>query len=113
MPEVVRSCTLCGSNRSAQFDQRTFRGQEVKNRICLDCGLVYQSPRMTEAESAAFYAEEYRLLQEGSLDPTASNVAIQNARTLSLYNFIQPVLPALFRHLDIGCSTGILLRHFQ
>jgi SAM-dependent methyltransferase len=113
MPEVVQTCILCGSDRSTPFDQRTFRGREVKNRVCLDCGLVYQSPRMTQAESVAFYAEEYRLLQEGSLDPTTRNAAIQKARASSLFNFIQPALPALSRHLDIGCSMGILLQYFQ
>jgi len=113
MPEDVRTCTLCGSDCSAPFDHRFFRTWEVNNRVCLNCGLVYQSPRMTEAEAAAFYADEYRLLQEGSTDPTARNMAIQNARALSLYNFIKPVLRAVSRHLDIGCSTGILLQHFQ
>ena len=53
MPEDVRTCTLCGSDRSVQFDQRSFRGRKVFNRVCLNCGLVYQSPRMTEAESQA------------------------------------------------------------
>ena len=113
MPENVRTCILCGSDRSAPFDQRSFHGRQVTNRICLDCGLVYQSPRMTEAEAAAFYAEEYRLLQEGSADPTARNMSVQNARAASLYDFVQPVLPAVSRHLDIGCSMGILLQHFQ
>jgi len=113
MPEDVRTCTLCGSDRSAPFDHRSFRGRDVNKRVCLDCGMVYQSPRMTEAETAAFYTDEYRLLQEGSTDPTARNVTIQNARASSLYNFIKPVLHAISRHLDVGCSMGILLQHFQ
>lgn len=113
MPENVTSCALCGSTRSAPFDRRTFRGRPVANRICLDCGLVYQSPRMTAAESAAFYAEEYRLLQEGSADPTARNVAAQNARAASLVGFVRPVVSSVSRHLDIGCSLGILLQQVQ
>jgi SAM-dependent methyltransferase len=113
MPEDVQICILCGSDRSAPFDQRSFREHSVTNRICLGCGLVFQSPRMTAAESAAFYAEEYRLLQEGSVDPTARNMAVQEARAKSLLGFSRPILPALARHLDIGCSLGILLQHFQ
>jgi len=113
MPEDVRTCTLCASNRSALFDQHSFHGRQVINRICVNCGLVYQSPRMTEAETAAFYADEYRLLQEGSTEPTARNVSIQNARAASMYDFVQPVLSTISRHLDIGCSMGILLQHFQ
>jgi SAM-dependent methyltransferase len=113
MPEDVRTCILCGSDRSAPFDHRSFRGRSVTNRVCLNCGLVYQSPRMTVAESAAFYAEEYRLLQEGSTDPTARNVTVQKARAASLYEFVRPIIPSASRHLDIGCSLGILLQHFQ
>jgi len=113
MPEVVRTCILCGSDRSAPFDHRFFHGQDVNNRVCLDCGLVYQSPRMTEAEIDVFYTEEYRLLQEGSADPTSRNITIQNARASSLHDFVLPVLPTISHHLDIGCSMGILLQKFQ
>ncbi|MDI6770082.1 MAG: class I SAM-dependent methyltransferase [Anaerolineales bacterium] len=112
MPEDVLICPLCGSGRSQFFDRREFRGQVVTNRLCQECGLVYQSPRMTEAESAAFYAEEYRLLYEGSSDPTARNVTVQRARAESLFTFARPVVEKVARHLDIGCSLGILLQRF-
>jgi len=113
MPEIVTKCPLCASDRSLPFDRREFHGCLVENRICRDCGLVFQSPRMTEAETAVFYANEYRLLQEGSTTPTARNVSIQNARAALLYDFIQPVLSSVSRHLDIGCSLGILLLRFK
>ena len=112
MSEIVKSCPLCGGENSRHFDQRKFRGQMVINRICQGCGLVYQSPRMTEAESAAFYAEEYRLLYEGSTDPTARNVTVQRARAESLFTFARPLVEKVARHLDIGCSLGILLQRF-
>jgi len=112
MPEDVLNCPLCGSDRSKYFDRREFRGQVVTNRLCQECGLVYQSPRMTDAESAAFYAEEYRLLYEGSTDPTARNVTVQRARAESLLTFARPVVEKVARHLDIGCSLGILLQRF-
>jgi SAM-dependent methyltransferase len=113
MPETVNHCPLCSSSRSRLFDKRRFHGIEVINRVCLNCGLVYQSPRMTEKESTAFYAEEYRILQEGSVDPTAHNVAVQKERAISLVEFIRPMVPAVSRHLDIGCSLGILLQHIK
>jgi 2-polyprenyl-3-methyl-5-hydroxy-6-metoxy-1,4-benzoquinol methylase len=113
MTEEVRACLLCGSDRSVLFDQRVFRGRSVTNRLCLDCGLVYQSPRMSEAELTAFYAEEYRRLQEGSADPTVRNITVQRQRAASLEAFLRTQVTAVSRHLDIGCSLGILLRHFQ
>ncbi|MCX6035438.1 MAG: class I SAM-dependent methyltransferase [Chloroflexi bacterium] len=113
MPEDVRTCILCGSDRSAPFDLRSFRGRKVTNRICLNCGLVYQSPHMTEAESAAFYADEYRLFQEGSVYPTARNINVQKGRAGVLHDFTRATIPSISRHLDIGCSVGALLQHFQ
>jgi 2-polyprenyl-3-methyl-5-hydroxy-6-metoxy-1,4-benzoquinol methylase len=113
MPEDIRTCMVCGSERSAPFDQRSYRGHRLTYRICQHCGLVFQSPRMTEAESTAFYAEQYRLLQEGSRDPTARNRKAQTGRAASLLRFAQAEIPSVKRHLDIGCSLGVLLQHFQ
>jgi 2-polyprenyl-3-methyl-5-hydroxy-6-metoxy-1,4-benzoquinol methylase len=112
MSEIVQYCPLCKSEHGRLFDSRSFHGKAVVNRICLDCGLVFQSPRMTEAESAAFYGEEYRLFNEGSLDPTTRNMATQHARAESLLAFTGPLVEKVSRHLDIGCSMGILLQRF-
>lgn len=113
MPENIRTCPLCGSDRNRLFDQREFRGYSVTNRLCLNCGLVYQSPRMTGSEADIFYAEEYRLLYEGSADPTTCNLADQRGRAESLYAFARPFVGSVARHLDIGCSFGLLLQRFQ
>ena len=112
MSETVLYCPLCKSEHSRLFDSRSFHGKAVVNRICQNCGLVFQSPRMTETESAAFYAEEYRLLNEGSIDPTARNMAAQRARAESLLAFTEPFVEKVSRHLDVGCSMGILLQRF-
>jgi len=112
MSKIVKNCPLCGGETSRHFDRREFRGQVVVNCICQDCGLVFQSPRMTEAESVAFYAEEYRLLNEGSVDPTTRNIAAQKARAESLLAFTVLFVEKVSRHLDVGCSMGILLQRF-
>ena len=113
MTEIVQSCPLCGDLHSRFFESRPFRGQIIVNRICKKCGLVFQSPRMTDGELDAFYASGYRLLQEGSSTPTARNVDIQQKRAGSLLDFVRSDIPSLSRHLDIGCSIGILLKQFQ
>ena len=112
MSETVRHCPLCKGEHSRLFDSRSFHGQPVVNCICQDCGLVFQSPRMTEEEADAFYADEYRLLNEGSVEPTARNMAAQQARAQALLAFTHPLVGKVSRHLDIGCSMGILLQRF-
>ena len=113
MTEAVPACPLCADDRSKFFDQSEFHGQNVTYRLCENCGLVYQSPRMTQAESAAFYTQEYRLFNEGSALPTQRNLANQRGRTASLQVFSKRSISAIRRHLDIGCSTGLLLQVFQ
>jgi SAM-dependent methyltransferase len=110
MSELVQNCPLCGGEHSHLFDRRNFKGHEVVNRVCLSCGLVYQSPRMTENEAAAFYESEYRLLYQGGEDPTAKDLAVQQARAASLLAFLKPHIQKLSRHLDIGSSAGLLLQ---
>lgn len=107
------NCPLCGCENSQPFDQRQFRGQLVVNRICQGCGLVFQSPRMTEEETSTFYQAEYRRIYQGKEGPIARDFSTQNARALSLLGFVQPYIPTISSHLDIGCSTGLILQQFR
>ena len=115
MTELVQTCPLCGSptGDTALFDQRSLHGVLVINRLCSNCGLVIQSPRMTDAELEEFYEQEYRLLYQGSAGPNPKDLAVQAGRAQALVNLTQEVIPAVNRHLDIGCSAGLLLQGFQ
>lgn len=109
----IPACPLCGGHSSSLFDRRSFRGVPVTNRLCLDCGLVYQSPRMSEAELNAFYESEYRQLYQGSQDPDRKDLAVQSGRAAALLDFARRHVNLVDRHLDIGCSAGLLLHSFQ
>ena len=61
MPQETLPCPLCGSDRSSLFNQDHFLNTLVINRLCSECGLVYQSPRMSEREAAEFHSRQYRL----------------------------------------------------
>jgi 2-polyprenyl-3-methyl-5-hydroxy-6-metoxy-1,4-benzoquinol methylase len=113
MSELITTCPLCNQTASALFDQREFRGHLVINRICTSCGFVYQSPRMTQAELDAFYANEYRQLYQGQEGPNPKDIATQKARAAVLSLFVKRYSISGAHHLDIGCSAGILLRHFH
>ncbi|MDH5506288.1 MAG: class I SAM-dependent methyltransferase [Anaerolineae bacterium] len=113
MSETVAQCPLCKHTESALFDRREFRGQSVINQICKRCGLVFQSPRMNAAELDAFYEAEYRTLYQGGEGPSPKDLAVQQARAEALLAITAKYLPAVQRHLDIGCSAGLLLQRFQ
>ena len=111
MSETV-NCPLCGG-QSRLFNCQKFRGRDVINRLCLYCGLVYQSPRMSKVEAAEFYQAEYRELYQGDENPIAKDFSTQTDRAESLLSFVRPHISAVSRHLDIGCSTGLILQHFN
>jgi 2-polyprenyl-3-methyl-5-hydroxy-6-metoxy-1,4-benzoquinol methylase len=106
-------CPLCGNEQSKLFDQRKFRGQPVTNRSCAACGLVFQSPRMSEAELASYYEREYRLEYQGEEEPNPKDLATQRGRAKSLSGFLRERVGPVKRHLDIGSSAGILLQQIQ
>lgn len=113
MPETVDKCLSCNAERSTLFDQRTFEGRLVENRICQACGFVYQSPRMTAAEANDFYTAEYRKLYQGSSDPSPKDLAVQGQRAESLAAFTKKHIKQVARLLDIGCSAGLLMQAFN
>lgn len=113
MTERVTQCLLCGHPHSKLFGRTQFHGHEALNRICTNCGLVYQSPRMTEEELNEFYKAGYRKMYQGGEGPSQEDLNTQKARAKSLNNFAQKHINQISRHLDIGASAGMLLLSFQ
>jgi SAM-dependent methyltransferase len=120
LSEEVKTCPLCGGSSSAPFDQRSLHGYAIHNRLCQGCGLVFQSPRLAEAELTKFYEAEYRLLYQGRADPTAKDLFVQAGRAAALIDFLHAQaaaqrfgLPDEPRALDIGCSAGLLLQRYR
>ncbi|MBN1666780.1 MAG: methyltransferase domain-containing protein [Anaerolineales bacterium] len=113
MVEPVQACPLCGNPDSQPFDRRQFRGQWITNRICVYCGLVYQTPRMDREELGAFYADQYRQVYQGEAGPTEKDLLIQRRRAVSLLEFTRTAVLQIGSMLDIGCSAGTLLQVFR
>lgn len=113
MSVEVRQCPLCHHETSQHFDTCEFRGYTVHNRVCDHCGMVYQSPRMSTVELDEFYAAEYRQVYQGDEGPTQKDLRTQKGRADSLLGFVRDTVSQVNRHLDIGCSAGILLTAFR
>ena len=114
MPLIVESCPLCGSAKNSLFNQSVIQHLLVVNRICDKCGLVFQSPRMTDEETEEFYKREYRRMNQGGQEePLAKEIEIQRQRALALRKIVSKQVDKVSRHLEIGCSTGCLLQELQ
>jgi SAM-dependent methyltransferase len=114
MPEKVEICPLCEQDKFTLFDQRDFRGFEISNVLCSNCGLVFQSPRMTALELDSFYHEEYRIAYDGQEGPSEKDLRVQKARAENLVKLLTDFgTENVKRYMDIGSSAGSLMEALQ
>ena len=114
--EVV-SCYLCGSRECRHFtnawDDLTGKPGTFRFVRCLNCGLVYQNPRIKEEYIGQYYDDEYiahRKKKDWGLMTPMYNWAMgkhdrQKAKLVKRYTSITPAS----RVLDIGCGAGTFL----
>lgn len=107
------SCDLCNStsfeiiwdkeerDRQGKLQSIVIPGHiHSRNVMCRNCGLIYVNPKMSREELSKFYAEDYRKIYGGKHSLDAEKRHAQTA-----YQLIPQG-----KHLDIGCSTGELLK---
>ena len=111
------SCDLCGSSdhvvlwdktdrekagvlRSAVIRDKEGNIIQGRNVMCKRCGLVYVSPRFTKPELDRFYAEDYRKIYGGE-----ASLESEKRHAEMAFNLMPKG-----SHLDIGCSTGQLIK---
>ena len=73
-----------------------------RNVMCKRCGLVYVTPRMSRGELDRFYAEDYRKIYKGG-----NSLEAEKRHAETAYKLISGLQG---KALDIGCSTGELVK---
>jgi 2-polyprenyl-3-methyl-5-hydroxy-6-metoxy-1,4-benzoquinol methylase len=111
----VTHCLLCDSDCTmhTHFETQLSEAGEDRYMICERCGLVFQSPRLSQEDLNAFYASQYRSFVQGSEEPIEKDLRVQNARAKHLLDFVEGRISGISSCLDIGSSTGILLKKFK
>lgn len=113
--ETVERCPLCGSEQEQHdfFEEVAEEEIQIRYKLCRHCGLVFQTPRMTEMALQAFYASGYRQAVQGSEEPTDKDLRVQSGRARHLVEFTRRYLSTGSKHLDIGSSAGATLKAFK
>lgn len=107
-------CLLCHSENKHQFAEVKSFGYPQVYFICENCGLVYQSPETSRGIDPDFYAETYRKIYQDNPNPTKKDLWVQEQRASHLVELVKShckISPTNF--LDIGASSGTLMRRFQ
>ncbi len=109
-------CNLCGGTDAETVCERDRNDLRVRSVICRQCGLIYLSPRMTAAWYARYYEVEYRRqtaaykgrAQTQNLDAIFAGQLRRGGWLVEQLR--EHNLPPPCSALEIGCSTGGLLR---
>ncbi|MGC4065893.1 MAG: class I SAM-dependent methyltransferase [Polyangiaceae bacterium] len=109
--EVNRPCWICGSTEAPrslytlEFPDQGYPG-EFRLHRCKECGVVFNSPRLTESALAKLYEKNYYLFLERPADAVhrISSLFSATLRELIERNGIEPR-----DALEIGSAKGYLL----
>ena len=110
-PTSELHCPLCGNSQAKILSEMDSFGFKVRYYLCQTCGFVFQNPGESAAADPAFYAETYRQLYQSTEEPTAKDLRQQRLRAEYQLNLMQNHgVCRLWRALDIGASSGILMQ---
>ncbi len=98
-------CPVCGQSKTRphwQLDGYAFAR-------CIGCSHIYQNPRPRPTDLAKRYDEDYKQYEVENAE-NFFNLMRLGLADLG-FDEIEASLPADRRFIDIGCATGVLVRH--
>jgi SAM-dependent methyltransferase len=116
--ERLTQCNLCSGTRFSLFARKegTHTRQMFQILRCLDCGLTFVNPRLTDEENQALYDEGY--FKGTGFDASVNYVEfdeqVRSRENDGIISKIRVLRPGNdLRILDVGCGTGSLLRALE
>ena len=117
--EMAQHCPLC--QLSGPF--KVFRAVRTPVRIVMDstsiygccprCGLVFQLQRLTDKAQVDFYSYVYRPAVSGSAHITPHLLVTETVRGWKLWTMLRRWNVSPKRILDVGSSTGAVMRFLR
>jgi hypothetical protein len=101
------SCDLCGSNQKKVLFRNDRYGIDQNTVICMKCGLLYSSPRLTSSSVEKFYRSDgYRNIYEGESTQQIFLGRYKNAVSYK-FNSFNPRKYTELSFVDFLNETGI------
>ena len=109
-----RSCSLCGKDNSRLFHILRTNNFDIEYVTCNKCGFIFQSKPFSNKELKDYYSHQYRKTDIKNGTPTERVLSTERARAKLVSAFLICHSIENFNFaLDIGCSTGSLLKELQ
>lgn len=93
---------VCGSNESETLSEKDRFGLNFETKLCLNCGLVYTSPRLDSDDLADFYSNIYWGLTTGKKS-YENNESVEGQRLSFIKKCINRDESIV---VEIGCGSG-------
>lgn len=106
MSEVVMRCPACSSEKLRSIYQRESHGKTWELAKCGECEQQFTTPFPTASEIAGFYAGDYH----GELRHSGDSEAAFGGKYRRYTNWVKQFVASGGRTLDVGCSTGLLVK---
>ena len=113
--ESVNNCLVCDSpsDYHASFQSLADEGVRLYYCLCKICGLVFQSPRLSEKGLEAYYSKVYHKQKMPSREDIRGNIWVQRKRGSYITELTAKLQLEPKAHLDIGASRGAVMKAFH
>lgn len=103
------SC-ICGSEDYKQITTKDRYGIDYALCLCLNCGILYSNPRLTEESFKKFYETDYRKIYSDTGEISDNGDNIKELICGILEDFELPMPKIIF---EVGCGNGNNLADFK
>lgn len=102
------TCCICDSSATESLAEKDRYGLPYSVVICVQCGLVFSSPRMDQESYAAFYDCEYRPLYGGGQGAIQKlfDKGMHRGQLIATYLESNGIDLAGKRVFEVGCGSG-------
>jgi len=106
-------CPICESNNFDVLSEKDRYGLPLSVSLCTCCGLLMTNPRMNQGSYDLFYKEDQKKLYVGEDIPTEKYFEKLYKRGESIFSYVNQYTNNFQRILEIGCSSGGVLKYFK
>lgn len=108
------SLCMCGGDNFEILSEKDRYGIPMKTVVCRNCGLVMTNPHLSSDSFDSFYNFEYNQIYRGTEEAIDYTFDEQVFRGGRICDFVEKTVSLSGKRiLEIGCSTGGIVRAFE